>query len=318
MASSSSLMKLGEFLTGAISTYTITKQLGEFIWLGSNKVGQTVVIKAARHFRITNERDVLRKFKSKTPHLRPLIDEIVEPADLPAIVLKHLEDDLLTASNAEKLSGREIKYVSKRVLEALKVLHEDDYVHTDIKMDNVLVNYALSSRSESEQRFTDVQLADLESTVNITSRFCKDHDEIGTPIWRSPEAQLGLKWGPPTDIWSFGTMVISMIWGDNFFIFKPTVPRGHDEYELQILAKYHIYFGPYPPSYVDLADQETLGVLSLVMNDVPPEKLRPFSLASQQEISKEDKEFVLKIMKLDPRDRPTAKKLLKDEWFNGT
>lgn len=205
-------------------------------------------------------------------------------------------------------------------------------------MDNVLVNYAPPSQSGSAQRFTDVQLADVESTVHISSRFCKDRDEIGTPIWRSPEAQLGLQWGPPTDIWSFGTMVIityislftflinpnidefikviSMIWGDNFFIFKPNVPRGHDEYELEILAKYHIYFGPFPPSYADLADQETLGVLSLIMNNVPPEKLRPFSLASQQEISKQDKEFILKIMKLDPRDRPTAKELIEDEWFN--
>jgi serine/threonine protein kinase len=197
------------------------------------------------------------------------------------------------------------------------------------------VNYVPSTQNCSEQRFTDVQLADLESTVHITSRFCEDQDEIGTPIWRSPEAQLGLKWGPPTDIWSFGTMVIniyaglyssrlilvvlkviSMIWGDNFFIFKPKVPRGDDEYELEILTKYHIYFGPFPPSYADLADQETLGVLSLIMNDVPPEKLKPFSLASQREISKEDKEFILKIMKLDPRDRPTAKELLADEWFD--
>jgi serine/threonine protein kinase len=202
-------------------------------------------------------------------------------------------------------------------------------------MDNILVNYAASSHSG--QRFTDVQLVDLESTVHVTSGFCKDRDEIGTPIWRSPEAQLGLQWGPPTDIWSFGAMVImtdagyfsfsltlinfliqviSMIWGDNFFIFKPKVPRGHDDYEVEILTKYHIYFGPYPPSYADLADQETLGVLSLVMNHVPPEKLRPFSRASQREILKEDKEFVLKIMKLDPRDRPTAKELLEDEWFS--
>ncbi|KKK17279.1 serine/threonine protein [Aspergillus ochraceoroseus] len=210
---------------------------------------------------------------------------------------EHLEDDLQTASATRKLNGREIKYVSKMVLEALKVLHEDGY-------------------SGNGQRFTDVQLADLESTVHITSRFCEDRDEIGTPIWRSPEAQLGLKWGPATDIWSFGTMVISMIWGDNFFIFKPKVPRGHDEYELEILAKHHIYFEPFPLSYADLADQETLGVLSLIMNDVPPEKLKPFSLASQREISKQDKDFLLKIMKLDPRDRPTAKELLEDEWFN--
>jgi hypothetical protein len=59
-----------------------------------------------------------------------LIDEIVEPADPPAIVLKHLDDNLLTASNSKNLSGREIKYVSGAVLEALKVLHEDGYVHT--------------------------------------------------------------------------------------------------------------------------------------------------------------------------------------------
>jgi hypothetical protein len=36
------------------------------------------------------------------------------------------------------------------------------------------------------------------------------------------------------------------------------------------------------------------------MNDVPPEKLKLFSLASQREILKENKEFILKIMKLDP------------------
>jgi serine/threonine protein kinase len=53
------------------------------------------------------------------------------------------------------------------------------------------------------------------------------------------------------------------------------------------------------------------------MNGVPPETLRPFSLASAREISTEDKEFVLKIMELDPRDRPTAKQLLEDEWFRG-
>ena len=80
-------------------------------------------------------------------------------------------------------------------------------------MDNILVNYVPAAQNGSEQRFTDVQLADLESTVHVNSRFCEDQDEIGTPIWRSPEAQLGLKWGPPTDIWSFGTMVINIYAG---------------------------------------------------------------------------------------------------------
>ncbi|OJD23075.1 serine/threonine protein kinase [Blastomyces percursus] len=317
-SSASPLQKLGQILIGAISTYTITRQLGDSVWLGRCKIGQTVVIKSAHNdLRITNERDVLKKFQSRTQYLRPLIDEIVEPTDPPAIVLRHLEDDLLASSNKKKLTTKEIKYVSKRVLTALRLLHEDGFVHTDVKMDNVLVNFAPSSQGESEQRFTDIQLADLESTVHITSRYCQECDGIGTPIWRSPEAQLGLQWGPPTDIWSFGTMVISMIWGDNFFIFKPKVPRGHDEYELNILTQYHVFFGPYPYSYSDLADRETLAILRYIMVSVPPDQLKPFQYASRKEISPEDKEFILKIMKMDPRDRPTAKELLEDEWFNG-
>lgn len=59
-----------------------------------------------------------------------MVDEILEPADPTAIVLKYFRDDLMTASTAKKLNGKEIRYVSKRVLEALKVLHEDGYVHT--------------------------------------------------------------------------------------------------------------------------------------------------------------------------------------------
>lgn len=89
------------------------------------------MIKSARnHLRITNERDVLTKFQSRTPYLRPLINEIVEPVDPPAIVLRHLEDGVLASSNKKKLTTKEIKYVSKRVLTALKLLHEDGFVHT--------------------------------------------------------------------------------------------------------------------------------------------------------------------------------------------
>jgi hypothetical protein len=48
-----------------------------------------------------------------------------DPAELPAIVLKYLDDDLTRASRKQRLTRQEIKYV---VLEVLQVLHED--VHT--------------------------------------------------------------------------------------------------------------------------------------------------------------------------------------------
>lgn len=77
-----------------------------------------------------NERSVLEHFQARTPYLRPLIDEIEEPSDPPIIVLKYLEDHLQNASTKKTLNRKEVKYVSRRILEALKELHEECYVHT--------------------------------------------------------------------------------------------------------------------------------------------------------------------------------------------
>jgi hypothetical protein len=84
---------------------------------------------------------------------------------------------------------------------------------------------------------------------------------------------------------------------------------------LQILIKQHQFFGPFPLSYKEIADDETLVILIYVMYGEPREEMKPFRRVGEREISGEDKVFVLKDMKLDPRDKPTAKELLQDEWF---
>jgi len=151
----SSLLRIGQLLRGKTGTYTIIKQLHESIWLAryeiylfcalscrtdlcdkSNQSEQTVVIKSIRHFRLENERDILKHFQSQTSSLRPLIDEIEDPSDPPALVLKHLDDDLLNASTMQRLTRQEIKHVAKTILEALKVLHGDGYVHTGMLLLN--------------------------------------------------------------------------------------------------------------------------------------------------------------------------------------
>ncbi len=77
-----------------------------------------------------NERYVLGRFQERTPHLRPLIDEIEEPSGPPIIVLKYLQGHLLEASIKKNLNRKELKFVSRSIVEALKVLHDDGYVHT--------------------------------------------------------------------------------------------------------------------------------------------------------------------------------------------
>ena len=50
-------------------------------------------------------------------------------------------------------------------------------------------------------------MADFGSTVHSDSSYARNGDPIGTPIFRSPEAHLQMKWGTATDSWSFGAMV---------------------------------------------------------------------------------------------------------------
>ena len=80
------------------------------------------------------------------------------------------------------------------------------------------------------------------------------------------------------------------------------------------------YFGPYPLSYLDMVNLDTAKLIIHIMNTVAgvtseKDVRKPFLLMREKEISKEDRAFLGKMMLMDPRDRPTATELLKDEWF---
>lgn len=168
--------------------------------------------------------------KHFTSHLyiRQVLDETTDP---PSLILQHLDDNLLHASSVKTLENSDVKLVGKRVLQAIKALHEKGYTHTgrltpilhvaldyhtsklllinilvDIKPDNILVNYGIET-----SRFADVQLADFGDVTRIDpEEYLKvgmEGPHMGAAIFRSPEAMMKLRWGQSTDIWSFGTTV---------------------------------------------------------------------------------------------------------------
>ncbi|KUI70428.1 Serine/threonine-protein kinase svkA [Cytospora mali] len=257
------------------------------------KCNELVVVKSVSgHPRVENERDVLKRFKSGSIHIRPLIDEIQDPARPTTIILRHLEEDLLDASIQKPLNQKEIKYVSRAVLEALNFLHRDGYVHTDVKPSNIFVNYR---KDQSEVHFYDVQLGDFGGSYHQDSEWAKSGTPIGAPMWSSPE-------------------VISLIFGGDFNIFRPKTARyGDEDYNVEVDQSQFRYFGPFPPKIKEVVNDETYTSVLYLMHLNPPESMTPFRLVTEQEVAKEVKEFVLRIMKMDWRDRPTAKELLKDE-----
>lgn len=112
--------------------------------------------------------------------------------------------------------------------------------------------------------------------------------------------------------------MISLLYGGGFYIFKPDVPADHEDYDIGILTRHHQCFGPFPLTYGEIADEARLEVLTWIMENTRPESMRPFRNTTNREISEEDKQFVLRITKLDPRDRPSVQELLMDAYFQNS
>ncbi|KAK0655469.1 kinase-like domain-containing protein [Cercophora newfieldiana] len=312
------LLSADAVLLGRLSSYTIGKELHRAadegaVYLARNRSGEKCIVKSIRgHWRLRNEADILKRYQPETPFLRPLVDDIHDPADPPSIVLRYLDSDVLTESNKKRLSRPEIKQVARCVLEVLRLLHKDGMVHTDVKLDNIFVN-----RGQGDQRFSDIQLGDCGGVVSQDSSFAKEGHVIGAAFTRSPEATFQLPWSTATDIWSFGTAMLSLVFGGGYHLFNPKIEKvepGSDEYEFTVLKRMHRFFGPYPQSYQDFQDEDTMTIINFINAQGPPAK--PFHRVGPREVPPADMEFLLKIMKLDPRDRPTAEELLADVWFH--
>lgn len=102
-------------------------------------------------------------------------------------------------------------------------------------------------------------------------------------------------------------------------MFSPTEVDEKDEiYHLMILTLQCGYFGPFPNKYVELSDDITIGNLDgiegLVIQRGGRRKYRN-TLATN--MTKETVSFLDKLMKLDPRDRPSPQELLQDQWLSG-
>lgn len=73
------------------------------------------------------------------------------------------------------------------------------------------------------------------------------------------------------------------------------------------------YFGPLPAKIADIATLETADSTLWLIQEIPLDKLTPFSWVMEREVRKKDNLFIGKIMRLHWRDQPSAKELLEVE-----
>ena len=112
--------------------------------------------------------------------------------------------------------------------------------------------------------------------------------------------------------------LISLTIGGNWRIcWLASVPFDDEHYGFWVLVEQARRFGPFNDSSEEIADAERLtictGAIVYIQESL---KWLPFSMSEDHELARPDRDFVAKMMELDPRDRPTARELLQDAWFN--
>ncbi|RMX77957.1 hypothetical protein D0869_09469, partial [Hortaea werneckii] len=306
-ASSSLGRKVGAFYTRSDLVSLSTKHTR------SCTAHDHVVLKCASPKRLQREQDVLQRFEGH-PCIRQLIDYAEDP---PCLVLEHLQEDALRSATKAPISRQNIKTIASSILSALESLHADRIIHTDIKPNNILLNWDQEGTTVVEAKLADYGDA-YEADLTTHRRGAATH-VIGAGIFRSPEALLRLHWSTSTDIWSFGATLMSLFWGRVFHIFKPVagVTADDPEFPAHVLMEQARYFGPFPLRYQELLDEESESVLAAIHVLIEQEGTRkPFLFVEDEEILPEDREFLCDIMRLDPLDRPTASDLLRHRWFD--
>lgn len=208
----------------------------------------------------------------------------------------------------------------------------------DIKSANVVINHTCPRQDEIE--VTHVKLVDTESAYRLKEGQVVSGAELGHLFWRSPEAHMKISVGKPSDIFSFGILVRPLAW-PRLCVDSPTAASPYAEIFVQaisLLLQIHLFnpgkveegvlpeiavlevmcqkFGPFPPGLkAYIGDETWVRVLDMLNAEVSGQVVAPFSLWTPKEIEPDDKAFVMRVMKLDPWERKTARELLADPWF---
>ncbi|KAH6875667.1 STE/STE20 protein kinase [Alternaria rosae] len=313
------LLRAGQVLKGQIGSYTITKQVQSTLWFAKDQGQRRVVIKGG-HQTVQVERDALKMFQH-CPHIRPLVDDIDGPPTMPPLIaLRHLDSDVLAASIERKLSREELKYVTRRLLLGLNNLHEKGYVHSEIWSSGT-VEFVLAARYKArrtrvlEQQFRDNYILELIIFEDLKPDNVYVNMQEGDN--RFNEVKL--------DIWAFGLLAddlyakfAHMIYGSYINPCIPEGPRIEDDrpnLPLDVMLRQLHWFGPFPEKIVEVADAESADIIPAFKEYNMPAQQGIFETIPETTSSKKDNKFIRKMMKLDWRDRPSARDLLEDEWW---
>ena len=173
--------------------------------------GRLVAIKSINKEKITTERQK-QKIKFETKIMKRLSKsnnivkffETYETKKHICIVMEYIcAGDLLSyIKKRGKLQEPVAKFIFKQIILALKFIHENNIVHRDIKLDNILIDL------DNNIKICDFGVSRIINKGDIMLEQC------GTPAYIAPEILLNKGYeGFKVDVWSAGVVLYAMLSG---------------------------------------------------------------------------------------------------------
>ncbi|KAL2369969.1 hypothetical protein RJZ57_005624 [Blastomyces gilchristii] len=256
--------------------------------------------------------EINNRLRGGANHVR-LVQDIIPEKSM--FVFKCYTDHLLNLTQKD-LPLKVKKKILKCALHGVAELHDHDIVHTDIKPDNVFIDW----KDDRDGIIIDqVKLGDLEDAAHIPPGSHMIEKQVGNWMWRSPEAHAKGPVNKPSDIFSFALVCIyAMHKRVIFAVGEEELDEGVDPLAI-VIERQISYF----------ADEDTLNGFLKYLGNNPWVRVfevirdgfnkdnprRPFFL--WKGVDNDFKSFIRATTNFDPEKRITAHEALAHKWFEG-
>ena len=235
------------------------------------------------------QKEILSKFDHENIH--KVLDMFISKNKNQYLITPYYQNNL-NDYVSKKLPENVIKQIILQILKGANYLHSMKYIHRDIKPDNILLS------SEGKIILTDFDLCRQESK----GKEDKLTKTAVTLYYRAPEIFYGDSYyTTKVDIWSIGCVFTELVIGNP--IFKASSELGTLSNIIEIIG---------------CPTEENWPGVSQLPNYLPFSggSFKLGTILEENGLSKEGIEIITKLLKLDPKQRPTCEELIKDEYFS--
>ena len=173
--------------------------------------------------KIKYETDLMKKLNH--PNITKIL-EMFEDEKFFLIIMEYINGGNLFSfvKKRRKLSEKTAKFLFRQIILGIKYIHEQNIVHRDIKLENLLIDLN-----------NNVKICDFGIGRKLENKKQLLHDQCGTLMYMAPEILLSSKEkgyeGFPVDIWSAGISLYIMLSGTLPFNYKNKKKHKNNEEE---------------------------------------------------------------------------------------